>query len=92
MAVRRPRRHRGAVTPLLAGAADALYVVHVGGDYMEARLLLPGFLCCCLAVFVDARQFRTLMAIPLIGLVIWALICVSSLRPDSITLGPQHAR
>ena len=73
------------VTPLLAAAADALYVVHVGGDYMEARLLLPSFLCCCLAVFVDARQFRTLMAIPLIGLMIWALICVSSLRPDSIT-------
>jgi arabinofuranosyltransferase len=80
--------HAGAivlVTPLLAGAADALYVVHVGGDYMEARLLLPAFLCCCLAVFVDVAQFRTLMAIPLIGLAIWSLVCVSSLRPDHVT-------
>ena len=80
--------HAGAVvlvTPLLAGAADALYVVHVGGDYMEARLLLPAFLCCCLAVFVDVAQFRTLMAVPLIGLAIWSLVCISSLRPDHVT-------
>ena len=78
--------HAGAVvlvTPLLAGAADALYVVHVGGDYMEARLLLPAFLCCCLAVFVDVAQFRTLMAIPLIGLAIWSLVCIGSLRPGN---------
>ena len=57
--------HTGTVVllaPLLAGAADALYVVHVGGDYMEARLLLPALLCCCLAVFVDVKQFRTLVA------------------------------
>jgi arabinofuranosyltransferase len=73
------------VTPLLAGTADAIYVVHVGGDYMEARLLLPAFLCCCLPVFVRVGQFRTLMAFPLIGLIVWSSVCVSSLRPGPVT-------
>jgi arabinofuranosyltransferase len=79
--------HTGTVVllaPLLAGAADALYVVHVGGDYMEGRLLLPALLCCCLAVFVDVKQFRTLVAIPVIGLAIWSLVCVSWLRPSNV--------
>jgi arabinofuranosyltransferase len=70
------------ITPLIAGVADWLYVLRLGGDYMEARLLLPGFLCCCLVVFVDVTQFRTLTAIPLIGIVIWASVCASSLRYD----------
>ena len=73
------------VTPLVAGIADALYVVHVGGDYMEARLLLPSLLLCCLTLFVDTRTFRTLLALPLIGLVVWSAICASELRPNNVT-------
>lgn len=73
------------VTPLFAGIVDWLYVLRLGGDYMEARLLLPGFLCCCLVVFVDVAQFRTLMAVPLLGIVIWAIVCAGSLRYDHVT-------
>ena len=47
------------VTPLVAGAADVLYVVYIGGDYMHARLLLPGFFAMCLPVFFSARQLRS---------------------------------
>ena len=36
------------VTPVVVALADILYVVHVGGDYMHARLLLPGFFALCL--------------------------------------------
>ena len=36
------------VAPVVVGLADILYVVHVGGDYMHARLLLPGFFALCL--------------------------------------------
>ncbi len=46
---------------------------------MEARLLLPSFLLCCLTLFVDTGQFRPLLAVPLIGLIIWSTICASSL-------------
>ena len=73
------------VTPLVAAGVDALYVVHVGGDYMEGRLLLPVFLCCCLSVFADVSQFRTIMLVPLMGLLIWSLVCLSWLRPDHVT-------
>jgi len=80
--------HTGTVvllTPLLAGIVDWLYVLRLGGDYMEARLLLPGFLCLCLVVFVDGAQFRTLMVVPLIGIAVWAVVCGSSLRYDHVT-------
>ncbi len=72
------------VAPVVAGVLDTIYVVHVGGDYMEARLLLPAFFCFCLPVFVDVRQLRTLVAFPVAGLAIWSLVCVSWLRPDSV--------
>jgi arabinofuranosyltransferase len=73
------------VTPLIGGIVDWLYVLRLGGDYMEARLLLPGFLCLCLVVFVDVAQFRTLMAVPLIGIAVWSIVCASSLRYDHVT-------
>ena len=73
------------LTPLVAGIGDALYVVRVGGDYMEARLLLPSFLLCCLTIFVDSGQFQSLLMVPVIGLIIWSTICASSLRPDHAT-------
>ena len=80
--------HTGTVvllTPLVAGVLDWLYVLRLGGDYMEARLLLPGFLCLCLVVFVDASQIRTLMVVPLVGIAVWAVVCGSSLRYDHVT-------
>src|SRR5664280_3562732 len=45
-------------TPIAAGLVDVLYVVHVGGDYMHARLLLPGLFSICLPVAVSLRQAR----------------------------------
>jgi arabinofuranosyltransferase len=73
------------MTPVVAGLCDALYVVHVGGDYMEARLLLPAYLCGCLAVFVDTTQLRTMMVIPVLGLVGWSVMCLGALRPSAET-------
>jgi arabinofuranosyltransferase len=73
------------LTPVVAGVIDAAYVIHVGGDYMEARLLLPAYLCCCLCVIVEVAQFRTLLAIPLAGLIIWSGVCVGGLRPGPVT-------
>jgi arabinofuranosyltransferase len=79
-------------TPIVAGLADILYVVHVGGDYMHARLLLPGFFAVCLPIFVSIRQARSLLAIPLAGIVVWAVVCVGWLRfvpPKVTSLNPQ---
>jgi arabinofuranosyltransferase len=78
--------------PIVAGLADILYVVHVGGDYMHARLLLPGFFAICLPIFVSIRQARSVLAIPLAGIVVWAVVCVGWLRfvpPKVTSLNPQ---
>jgi arabinofuranosyltransferase len=79
-------------TPIVAGLADVIYVVHVGGDYMHARLLLPGFFAVCLPVFVTRRQVRTLLLVPLLGIAVWSVICAGWLRfvpPKVTSLNPQ---
>jgi arabinofuranosyltransferase len=67
-------------TPLLVGLVDLLYVVEVGGDYMHARLLLPAFFALCLPVFVGARTLRGVSVVPVVGIVVWAVVCLGWLR------------
>jgi arabinofuranosyltransferase len=79
-------------TPVVAALTDVLYVVHVGGDYMHARLLLPGFFALCLPVFVSRRQLRGLWAVAVTGIGVWAVVCGGWLRfvpPPVTTLNPQ---
>jgi arabinofuranosyltransferase len=79
-------------TPFVAGWVDVLYVVYVGGDYMHARLLLPGFFAICLPIFVSTRQVRSALAVPLVGMAVWAVVCVGWLRfvpPQVTSLNPQ---
>ncbi len=76
----------------VVGLAQVLYVVRVGGDYMHARLLLPGFFAVCLPIFVTARQVRSWIAVPLVGIVVWAGVCAGWLRfvpPKVTSLNPQ---
>jgi arabinofuranosyltransferase len=80
------------LTPVVVAAADVLYVVHVGGDYMHARLLLPGFFALCLPVFVTRRQLRGSLAAPAAVIAVWAVVCGGWLRyvPPTVTsLNPQ---
>jgi arabinofuranosyltransferase len=80
------------MTPFVAGWVDVLYVVYVGGDYMHARLLLPGFFAICLPIFVSARQVRSLLAVPLVGIAVWGVVCLGWLRfvpPKVTSLNPQ---
>jgi arabinofuranosyltransferase len=78
-------------SPLVAGVADALYVVSIGGDYMHARLLLPAFFAICLPLFATVAQVRTWLAVPLAGIVVWAAVCGGFLRfvPRSGSLDPR---
>jgi arabinofuranosyltransferase len=80
------------VTPVVVGLADVVYVVHVGGDYMHARLLLPGFFALCLPVFVTVGRLRRMLIVPLIGIAVWSVACVGWLRfvpPKVTSLNPQ---
>ncbi|HEV3266755.1 MAG TPA: hypothetical protein VG014_14630 [Acidimicrobiales bacterium] len=78
-------------TPVVVGLVDLVYVVHLGGDYMHARLLLPAFFALCLPVFVSSAQLRTLAAVPVIGILVWAVVCAGWLRyiPPPGSLNPQ---
>src|SRR5664280_2041620 len=67
-------------TPLAAGLVDLVYVVHLGGDYMHARLLLPAFFAACLPVFVSSHQMRTIAAVPVVGVLVWAVACAGWMR------------
>jgi len=80
------------LTPLVAGLVDVLYVVHLGGDYMHARLLLPGFFAFCLPIAVPLRRQAAPMALPLLVIAVWAVICGGWLRfvpPPVTSLNPQ---
>jgi arabinofuranosyltransferase len=70
------------VTPSVAGLADLLYVVHVGGDYMHARLLLPAFLGLCLPIFVGLKDLRTALILPAALIALWSIVCLAWLRMD----------
>ena len=71
------------LTPVVAGMGDLLYVARVGGDYMHARLLLPGFFALCVVFYVEARQLRQLAVVPLTGILIWSVVCGGWLRFDT---------
>jgi arabinofuranosyltransferase len=80
------------VTPVAAGLVDLAYVVYVGGDYMHARLLLPAFFAVCLPIVVTPDQLRTLLAVPVGGIVVWSVVCAGWLRfvpPIPTSLNPQ---
>jgi len=69
-----------ALAPLVAATVDLLYVARVGGDYQHARLLLPAFMALCLPVTVVVRQLRSLMIVPVLGIVVWSVVCAGWLR------------
>jgi arabinofuranosyltransferase len=80
------------LAPLVAGLVDVLYVVHLGGDYMHARLLLPGFFGVCLPIAVPLRRQAVPLALPLVVIAVWAVVCAGWLRfvpPPVTSLNPQ---
>ena len=79
-------------TPLVIGLAQLAYVVHVGGDYMHARLLLPAFFALCLPVYAGVRTLRGALVVPAAGIVVWSVVCLGWLRfvpPTVPGLSPQ---
>ena len=73
--------------PLVGSVLLALYVLRVGGDFMHGRMLLPALFCLVLPLM--AVPFTRVTALPALGMAVWALMCVASLRPAYDTLGPN---
>jgi len=80
VARRRGRRGDGAVllvAPIASGLLLGLYVVRVGGDWMQARMLLPALFMLLLPVLVVplSRAASAVLAL----LVVWAAVALSPL-------------
>ena len=75
--------------PVVAGLLSWLYVVRVGGDFMHARLLLPGLWCLLLPVLVLPLGGRVARA-ALAATLVWAAACAIALRvPYGGGIGPR---
>jgi arabinofuranosyltransferase len=68
------------LVPVAVGLLDAGYVLHVGGDYMHGRLLLPALFATCLPAAISVRQIKSAAVICSAGILVWAVVCVSALR------------
>jgi arabinofuranosyltransferase len=69
-----------AAAPVAAGTLHALYVVRLGGDYMHARMLLPGLFAVLMPVAVVAAKRRWATALLAAVIVPWAVVCALTLR------------
>jgi arabinofuranosyltransferase len=79
------RRARVAVGAFVAcGLLHATYMVGTGGDYIHARLLLPGAFALCAPVAIVPATRRHLAALVVLP---WAVAAVVALRPAQY--GPE---
>ena len=72
------RRRRLVMAAFLgAGLLDGLYIIRVGGDFMQARLLLPALFMICAPVAIVPIRRATLAALLVVP---WAIVAAGSLR------------
>jgi arabinofuranosyltransferase len=76
-----------AAAPVLAGTAQAVYVVRVGGDFMHARMLLPALFAVALPVMVVPVTRHSAVAVLVTAM--WAMVAVLGLRPAYEMLAPN---
>ena len=71
----------------IAAALNVFYIVAVGGDYQQARLLLPAVFALCApiaAISASRRYAGALLAAP------WLVAAVFVLRPPTFVLGSNY--
>ena len=79
--------------PIAAGVLQALYVVRLGGDYMHARMLLPGVFAVLMPVTVVAAKRRWATALLAAVVVPWAVVSAFALRaPAEPAKDPTNLR
>jgi arabinofuranosyltransferase len=71
--------------PVVAGVLSMLYVVRLGGDFMHARMLLPGIFAILMPVAVVPVRRGAAELGWVGGLAAWAAVCGLGLRPPPKT-------
>ncbi|MWA07866.1 hypothetical protein [Streptomyces sp. BA2] len=69
--------------PVLSGLLSMVYVVRVGGDFMHARMLLPGLFLMMLPVWFVPMNRRTAASAVTVG--VWSLCCLLLWRPPFVS-------
>jgi arabinofuranosyltransferase len=65
--------------PIFGGLLDVAYVTAIGGDFMHARMLLPGFFSIFMIFWIEGMtSVRDTVVIA--GVTVWALFCVLFFR------------
>lgn len=80
-----------ALAPVIGGLLHAGYVVYIGGDFMHARLLLPGLFALLMPCSVLRLRRPGTENVPLarwagwLALGVWAIVAAVALRPGTLT-------
>lgn len=75
--------------PLLGGLLSALYVVRLGGDFMHARMLLPGFFAVALVLWVEPCDWAGWRLLPIAVTLIWIPVCLIGLREPPVQVNQE---
>ena len=72
-----------ALLPIAGGGLHLMYVVKVGGDYMHARLMLPGLFAILMPVAaVPLVRDRPLVSVGAAAVGVWAIVAALALEPS----------
>jgi len=74
------------LTPVIPAVVNVVYVIAIGGDFMHARMLLPGFFGIALALWIDPfDKFERLL--PLGVILVWFFVALSAFRQQQQFIG-----
>jgi arabinofuranosyltransferase len=72
-----------AALPMLGGALHLMYVAKVGGDYMHARLMLPGLFALLMPVAaLPLVRHRAALSLVAAAVAVWAVVAATALEPS----------
>lgn len=64
--------------PVIGGLADMFYVVRIGGDFMHARMLLPGLFAVFMAFYLTLHSRRSVVTAAVA--VTWSAVAIAGLH------------
>jgi arabinofuranosyltransferase len=77
------------LAPVVGGVFNIAYVVRVGGDFMHARMMLPGFFAIFMIFwFEEPSKIRSWL--PVVATVMWSLTCLCFLRFTIVSIGANR--
>lgn len=67
------------LAPVIGGFLDVVYVTAIGGDFMHARMLLPGFFAIFMVLWIEGIPSWTNI-LSLVAVLVWVILCAGLFR------------